>query len=360
MTEQTTRLPRRNLLRGAAAAGAIAVAGSSIYRSSSAQAAASANSFTILSFCGGGIRGLLSVTMLSRLYKRYPNIVSAANMLAGTSTGGGMIAALSSVGKQTPPDLVAFFKTEEAHFYAHPVSTAPNQPAYSTEMFFTDMIVKYRAHKLSDITQKVLFTSFNVGDPSTPWKPVLYHNFPNSANAETLVADAVVSTGAMPGMFGSFKGNVDGAFVNHDPTIAAIALAVNSGISLGDIVVICFGTGLMPNSLGRATVNWGAQQWQEGDPDHLYNVPPLLVNGTPSPILNISLSGSSTNLIPMLAGLMLPGRYANLNPALDKYIPENAYTPADLTALTAAAHAVDIAAAARLVKAYWPASGDVR
>ena len=312
------------------------------------------SNFTILSFCGGGIRGLASVTMLNMLYQQFPDIVSGANMLAGTSTGGGIIAALT-VRQQTPEDLLNFFLIEEANFFSKPVSTVPSQPAYSTEHFAIGMRLKYHEQKLSDISQYVLFTSFNVGDASTPWAPVLFHNLPNSKNADTLVADAVVSSGVMPGMFGSYNGNVDGAFVNHDPTLVAIALAVNSGISLADIVVICFGTGFMQNSLGSATANWGAQQWQQGDPKNPYNVPPLLVYGTPSPILNISLSGTSTNLIPTLAALMLPGRYANLNPVLDQYIPENDSNFADLEYLMRASKAVDITAAVNLVKTYWPA-----
>ena len=106
----------------------------------------------------------------------------------------------------------------------------------------------------------------------------------------------------MPGMFGSHQGNVDGAFVQLDPTLAAIALAVNSGVHLADIVVICFGTGFMANDLGSATATWGAHQRQHGDKDNKYNVPPLLVNGTPSPILNISMNGTSTNLHPDAGG----------------------------------------------------------
>jgi patatin-like phospholipase/acyl hydrolase len=145
--------------------------------------------------------------------------------------------------------------------------------------------------------------------------PILFHNLPGSPTADTLLADAVVSGGAMPGMFGSYQfssypqGNVDGAFVNHDPTLAAIALAVNAGVSLTNIVVICFGTGFMANHLGGATGHWGAQQWQQGSPNHHYDVPPLLINGSRCPILNISLNGTSTNLIPDLAGMLRPQRY---------------------------------------------------
>jgi hypothetical protein len=82
----------------------------------------------------------------------------------------------------------------------------------------------FREQTLASITNhNVLLTSFNVGDATTPWPPILFHNLPGSPTADTLLADAVVSSGAMPGMFGSYQfssypqGNVDGAFVNHVP-----------------------------------------------------------------------------------------------------------------------------------------------
>jgi hypothetical protein len=174
--------------------------------------------------------------------------------------------------------------------------------------------------------------------------------------------DAVVATSSMPGMFGAhafgnYTGTVDGAFVNHDPTLAAIALAIHSGVNPSDIVAICFGTGLMANNLGSATQTWGVHQWQKGDHDNPYNVPPLLINGTPSPALNISLTGTSTSLTPLLAGMMLPGRYAYLNPTLPLYIPENETNMAVLDLLQAEAEAVTntpaFATAEALVNKYW-------
>jgi uncharacterized protein len=315
--------------------------------------------YTILSFCGGGIRGLASATMLNELYLQFPNVVARANMLAGTSTGAGIVAALAT--GQTPLDIINNFVTNERDFYKYGGQfTNPAAPAYSVATFASNAHKTYPDQTLASITgHNVLLTSFNVGDAATPWQPVLFHNFPGSPNADTLLADAVVSSGAMPGMFGSYQfgtytqGNVDGAFVNHDPTLAAIALAVNAGVGLNNIVVICFGTGFMENYLGTATGHWGAHQWQHGDLDLRYKVPPLLINGTPCPILNISLNGTSTNLIPELAAMLLPERYAYLNPILDQYIPENESNGAKLLYLQNAAANVDLSAAEALLANYW-------
>ena len=150
--------------------------------------------------------------------------------------------------------------------------------------------------------------------------------------------EAVISSGAMPGMLPSYEGNVDGAFVRHDPTLAAIALAVNSGVDLKDIVAISIGTGFMANWIESDTQRWGAEQWLHGDGSGKNHVPPLLIND-PShrPILNLSLNGTSSTLIPMLCEMLLPGRYVNLNPVLPEYIPENAHRDEQLQALCEAA-----------------------
>jgi hypothetical protein len=164
----------------------------------------------------------------------------------------------------------------------------------------------------------------------------LYSNLPNSPNAGTTIAEAVTSSSAMPGMMASYQGNIDGAFVHHDPTIAAIAMALSSNpsLTLNDINVICIGTGFMANWIASDTSQWGAQQWQNGDGNPNNNTPALLLNGTVSPVLNACLNGTSTSLIPQLAGMMLPpDQYAYLNPTLAYYIPENDIIPADLTYL---------------------------
>ncbi len=310
-------------------------------------------SYTIMSFCGGGIRGLASVTMLQQLSSQFPNLIKGTNMLAGTSTGAGIAAALAN--GVSPEVLIERFKIEEAAFFEFS-GDQPTEPAYNVSTFATSMQKLYKTQTLNDLLPRnILMTAFNVGDTAsnTGWSPMLFNNFPASTNGGTSVADAVVASGAMPGMFGSYQGCVDGAFVNHDPTLAAIALAVASGVALTDIVAICFGTGFMQNSLGSATATWGAEQWQNGDPQNPYNVPPLLIEGTPSPILNISLNGTSSTLMTQLCTMMLGPLYASLNPTLARFIPENDTSPADLDYLVSQAQAVDFSAAENLIQNHW-------
>lgn len=44
--------------------------------------------YRILSFDGGGIRGLVTLALLKRLEAKIPNLITGADLFAGTSTGG--------------------------------------------------------------------------------------------------------------------------------------------------------------------------------------------------------------------------------------------------------------------------------
>jgi predicted acylesterase/phospholipase RssA len=225
--------------------------------------------FTIVSFVGGGIRGLLSATILQRLYDHKPNILTDTDLLAGCSTGSVIVSEIT--GGVTPEELIALFTGGEVTFYDRQ-NHDPRKPAYPIDEVIASQVALHGDAKLSDLAQKVLQLSFNVGGIEEvdgimvpiPWQPILYNNV-TSENADTLVAKAVASSGAMPGQLGSVDGNVDGAFVNHDPTIPAIALAVSQGHRLEDIVVICIGTGLMYDWVASDTHRWGARQWMHGD-----------------------------------------------------------------------------------------------
>jgi len=326
--------------------------------------------YKIVCFCGGGIRGLLSAKILENLAAYCPKILTNTDLFAGTSTGSGIISWLLA-GKKPTWIVNEGFLNQEFNFFSNP-STPPSadSPAYSIDDVVTGQWELHQDKMLSDFEQQsVLFTAFNVGSVTeppqgpiyTPWSPVLFSNLPNSPNRDTMIKIAVASSSAMPGMLGSCNGNIDGAFVNHDPTLAAIAMAIDNypKLSLSDIVVICIGTGLMTNWIASDTHDWGAHQWQNGDGNSNNNTPALLVRGSVSPILNAVMNGTSVSLVPELAGMMLQGNYANLNPPVRFYIPENDVRPGDLKYLQEQAADCDpqqMSNAKSLLDTYWAQS----
>lgn len=311
-------------------------------------------SYKIVSFCGGGVRGVMSAGILNQLWTACPNILTKTDLFAGTSAGSGIISSI--LGGISPPDIIKGFQNEVFFFQNNSTGTGPQEPRYDVMAPYASQVTLHGQKTLNDVKQSVLLTAFNVQNTNNlGWTPLLYNNLSKSTNGDTTIADAVTSSGAMPGMEGSWKGNVDGAFVHHDPTLAAIALAVNEGVPLEEIVVICIGTGFMPTYLTSDTSKWGAEQWQNGVPGSTDHITPLLVGGTASPILSLTLNGTSTNLIGTLAGMMLPGRYVNINPVLVNFISEIDTNPEDLAYLTSLGQAdsPQIEQAKQLLQTYW-------
>jgi uncharacterized protein len=310
--------------------------------------------YRILSFCGGGIRGMLSAGLLARIAGTCPNIVKNADLMAGTSTGADIISALMS---DIPiNDVYNGFK--KTTMFDNPGGTN-TVPAYDIGNLVAAQQHLHGDRTLGEAKRSVLFTAFNVGRAYEPWRELLFHNLKESGTPNVKIVDAVVSSSAMPGMYGSYNGNIDGAFVNHDPTLAAIAVAIQNGEQLENISAICFGTGYMENWIGEDTSQWGAWQWQNAN-DALNQTPKLLINGSYAPVLNASLNGTSTDLIPNLCRKMLGNRYSYVNPKLDRIIPENATNKdlgpdgvGDITYMEQRVSEYSLSGVFEVLQAYW-------
>lgn len=325
--------------------------------------------FTILSLVGGGIRGLMSTTILQRLYDYNQSIVLNTDLIAGCSTGS-IITSELLAGK-SPGDIVDLFTGSEIGFYNR-MDSDPDKPAYPIDEVFASQFALHGNKTVNDAGRNVLFVTFDVGGleerdgimVARPWEPVMYTNMSSEGRGDTLIAKAATSSGAMPGQLGSFEGNVDGAFFNHDPTVAAIALAVSNGHKLEDIVAITIGTGLMYDWVASDTHRWGAGQWMNGVPNPFDNTPPFLMNqSTSSPMLDMCLNGTSTDLMPKMASMLLGDRYANINPHLPCFIPENSTSPQAIALLQRHGNTADLTQAKRLLDDYWiglPGAADSR
>jgi len=309
--------------------------------------------YTILSFNGGGIRGLMSSQILLRLVDQFPDLLSQTSMFAGTSAGAAIAAHLASGGGMTQVEQDAQVAASAA-FFAIP-DPLRDRPAYAIDLYRDSMRMTYGDKKLSDL-QPIVMTAFDVtvGDP---WKPKLFNNVLGD-EPDMLVYDAVVGSGCMPGMFGSYTSStgrslVDGGFVDHDPSVAAIAIAVKSGVPLEEIAMIDIGTGLMPQSfpLGVDTHTWGAEQWQTFSSPA--NFPTLLVNGTPAPVLNLSLNGTFAGVTSHLASMLLRDRFVSINPRLEGFIAENDVE--GIPELLKAGNTADLTEAVALIPRYWGA-----
>ncbi|WP_310620758.1 patatin-like phospholipase family protein [Flexibacterium corallicola] len=343
--------------------------------------------FKILSFCGGGIRGLISAQLLVRLNKYYmetlkseESLSQAGCLLAGTSTGSIISNFLAS---GLDPEEVRDFYEFVMPVMMSKKNTDPSKPEYGTAdiiNFITEHFPQLDiGKKFGDLPagKHALMTSFTVskdtpqssGDMPT-WGPVLFHNMKTGGDnhrwcgtPDVSMLYASMCSGAMPGMMGSmdipeskFFGMVDGAFLHHDPTFAAISTAIASGISLEDITVIDFGTGLMPQFINDAdaTKNWGTKQFMEHQEVPAANMQPLFVNWPQqSPLMNMCLNGTSTDMVPSLSQMMLGDRYVYLNPDLAKPIAEDDTKPQAIVEMLKAANSLDLSKAEDLLLNCW-------
>jgi patatin-like phospholipase/acyl hydrolase len=296
-----------------------------------------------MTFNGGGIRGLLSLGLLRRLvtHQTGVDLIDSVSLFGGTSVGATIAASLAhNPTNASALDLYKSFQVTAPILYGGPNTRDPAKPKYHIGKLVELQEAVYKGKTLRELPKSVVLTTFNVGGRDKPWRPVLYSNVVrDDPIAGTPVAEAVVSSSAMPGMFGSYKGHVDGAFYNHDPSIAAIASAVHSGVRLEDIVLLDIGTGFMPQWIEDDTSEWGAFQWQFNDKQ---NTPALLLNGTKSPITSISLNGTSTNLMSGLAGMLLGDRCCSINPPIE-FTPEDDWQRMDYLKRVADTHDLDMA-----------------
>ena len=281
--------------------------------------------YRILSLCGGGVRGIMTATILERLELEHPGFLDSIDLMAGTSAGSNIISLL--LGDYSAKDIGQRFRDFLVHYQPEKRNnTDPSRPMYNIQDFVDALTVLHPGNPpLKHFKQQFLMTSFQLGDSKDfpHWNQIIFNNLRHSDNAKVGIVDATVSSCVMGGMFGVHQFHykhgpiytVDGAFAHHDPTLIAIAFAIQEGHALEDIVVVDIGTGFMPQSLpGERVKDWGAQQWTyANNKDAL--VPPLLTNQPFSmPVFDMILNGTNTTMVEDLARMMLPKRFVNINP----------------------------------------------
>ncbi|MBE9207461.1 patatin-like phospholipase family protein [Nostoc sp. LEGE 06077] len=277
--------------------------------------------YKILSIDGGGIRGIIPAIILSEIEKRTGKpICQLFNLIAGTSTGGILSAALTKPhpSNQNQPqfkaeDLIDIYRQEGKRIFA--------ESALAKSIKFDDILkAKYsskgRDEVLTEYLQdtlikKALTDLFITSYDIELRMPVFFvnnvkdqklgENFRKICDGYTM-KEAGMATSAAPTYFKPYKIDtadptnsgyyalVDGGVFANNPTSLAIMEALSSSarpdpqkpdkkpLTINDILVVSLGTG----SLNRRynydqAVEWGLVQWVQ-------------------PILNITLDGSSESV----------------------------------------------------------------
>ena len=128
-----------------------------------------------------------------------------------------------------------------------------------------------------------------------------FHNFPGAdSDGESLVVDVAMSTSAAPTYFPSYGVYVDGGVIANNPSMAAVAQALdgrnqaNERATLDGIKLLSLGTGASLQYIQGQNLDWGDAQWIK-------------------PILNVMMDGS-VGVADFQCEQLLGNRYCRLEP----------------------------------------------
>lgn len=303
--------------------------------------------YRILTFDGGGIRGIYTAVLLQRLQKEVPGFIGKSDILAGTSTGG--IIALGLAAGYTPAKMVSLYRKNGAKIFDDSIWDDMKDMGgligaeYGNKNLKKMLKQYFGMKKLKSLKMKVLIPSFDIGCanldrgiPAHPWKPKFYHNFAGpDSDGDEYVVDVAMCTSAAPTYFPSYHGYIDGGTVANNPSVAAIAQARSKEAgsnSLDDIVVLSLGTGTVPTNINRGmNLDWGYTQWAK-------------------PLINLMIDGVM-GVADYQCKQLLADRYKRLSPKLKKDIKLDSVK--DIPLLIKYANNAKIKTVVDWIKKYW-------
>lgn len=232
--------------------------------------------YRILSFDGGGVKGVVPAIVLERLNEKFPGWLDGADLIAGSSSGG--LLALCLAHGLDPRDIRGFFVEKGPRVFDD--SWLDNLldlgktigAQYDAKNLLREIRSIFGDTTLGRLKKRVLVTAFDLdndaADPSKRmWKPKLFHNFPGPGGDRRELACKVGSfTCAAPTYFASVDGYIDGGVYANNPSMCALAQSqdaryIQPSPRMKDVVLLSLGTGTSPRYVRGKALDWGYAQW---------------------------------------------------------------------------------------------------
>lgn len=220
----------------------------------------------ILSFDGGGIRGVISLEFLLQLEEQTGlRSHSDFEVYAGTSTGA-MIASMLACGVDAKTIMDGYQKLSKVVFsdssyfsffkptYDHDTLKAEFEDFFDLCGISKDLLLK-------DVPKKLVIPTVNLDDPTVGrWRLQLLENITPGSGDIPLI-EALLESTAAPTYFSSEAGHVDGGIGMNDPSLAALITAYDPlQHDLRDFTVLAIGTGYTKNAV-KEDESWGLLDW---------------------------------------------------------------------------------------------------
>ncbi len=245
------------------------------------------STFRILSIDGGGIRGIYTAVLIDRIAKHVPDLINRTIFYAGTSSGS--LLALGLAYGLPPVELIELFRAYAKEvFKSSIVNQVSNIVGAKYDILNLRKILTpyFGAAILKDFGtnhRKLVFVpTFDLDgeiDGVRTWKPKFFHNFPGpDSDAGEMAVDVIIRSSATPVYFQSYQGYIDGGVIARNPSMAALAQALDPRAgrqSIDDIRMLSFGSGYYPRYIsGRDTglgpwplvlaIDYPDARWRDG------------------------------------------------------------------------------------------------
>ncbi|HQT92841.1 MAG TPA: patatin-like phospholipase family protein [Candidatus Kryptobacter bacterium] len=233
--------------------------------------------YRILSLDGGGIRGIITASLLHRLGSepRLTGFLEKVDLLAGTSTGG--LLALALANGVTPGEMRDIYAKEGSYIFwdtlIHDVKSLWRiiGAGYSNKHLEDVLLRVFGDTTLDQLKKRVLITAFDLSNGAADirrrsWKPKIFHNFEGEDSDGKQPAYKVgLYTSAAPTYFPTTGGYVDGGVFANNPSMCALAQSQDLRFfetpRLGDVVMLSLGTGSSLTFIEGKRHDWGYAQW---------------------------------------------------------------------------------------------------
>ncbi len=227
---------------------------------------------TIISVDGGGIKGIVAITILQAIQNKLPKpIHEYVDCFAGTSTGGLIASGLTIPDEEGKPlyttdDIVEIYQTLGPDVFNrsfwHKVKTlwgliSPKFPLDGLEKVSND---KFGDVKLKDALSHVIVATYDLATR----RPVVFDSSNPELN-DISFKDVCMGTASVPTMFPSVKSGkynlIDGGIFAVSPALCALAICKQKHPN-ESFMVISIGNGDYNESLShKKTSGWGLLQW---------------------------------------------------------------------------------------------------